>query len=97
MTIYDASNGRYYTDWEVGVHFEDGRWRACMWSEADGWELVETEDEELLYLEPVPPAQLPSDVDVVTNDDGFAEIADRRIAFESRILDGERPRRTFVE
>jgi hypothetical protein len=97
MTIYHASNGRYYTDWEVGVHFEEDRWRACMWSESDGWELVETAEAELLYLEPVPPGQLPSDVEIVTNGGGFEEIDDRRVAFENRIVDGERPRRTFVE
>jgi hypothetical protein len=83
MTIYVASSGRYYSDWEVGNRFEEGRWSACMWSDTEGWELVETEAGDLLYLEPVPRRHLPDGVRVTTNDSDFEVVEDTRETIEA--------------
>jgi hypothetical protein len=63
-----------------------------MWSEADGWELVETPAEELLYLEPVPRRRLPDDVWITTNDAGFEVVRDDRETVEAPTFEELPPR-----
>jgi hypothetical protein len=51
MKLYAGSDGRYYTDWQVSWHFENGEWSPCMWDSDEGWELVE-DGTELVWLYP---------------------------------------------
>lgn len=59
MRVYEGSNGHRYTDEEVWRRFETEVWRACMWDTEAGWELVETQDEDLLLLTPTDEAEVP--------------------------------------
>ncbi|WP_439026266.1 hypothetical protein [Haloarchaeobius sp. DT45] len=60
MSVYVASNGRYYTASEVVEHIENGRWTPCLWEEDTGRELVETSREDLLLLVPTDRADFES-------------------------------------
>lgn len=52
MTDYWGSDGRQYADREVWERLEQGEWRVCCWDDETGVEVVETGDEELLFLMP---------------------------------------------
>ena len=57
-TVYEGSNGQYYTDEQIIRKFENSEWVACMWElDEPCRELVETEAEELLMLTPLPDAE----------------------------------------
>ena len=68
MRVYQGSDGRYYTEWDIWERFESDEWRPCMWDPAAGWELVETEGKSLLRLHPVPMEALPAGVELDTED-----------------------------
>lgn len=53
MTDYWGSDGRGYADHEVWEQLERGDWTVCCWDDQTGVEVVETDDEELLFLVPV--------------------------------------------
>lgn len=53
MTDYWGSDGRGYADHEVWERLERGDWDVCCWDDQTGVEVVETDDEELLFLVPV--------------------------------------------
>ena len=52
MTDYWGSDGHGYADQEVWERLEGGDWTVCCWDEETGLEVVETADEELLFLVP---------------------------------------------
>ncbi|WP_243645263.1 hypothetical protein [Natrarchaeobius chitinivorans] len=59
-SVYEASNGRYYTDWQLHRRLESGRWRRCLSQRDPDRRLVEADGGELLFLTPVDPEELPN-------------------------------------
>ncbi|MGQ3414312.1 hypothetical protein ACT4ML_18950 [Natrinema sp. LN54] len=75
--LFEGSNNRYYTDWQVRRRLRTGAWALCMRQRApDRW-LVETEAEALLSLAPIEPAELPTGVEIRVAD-GRARVVDPR-------------------
>ncbi|ELY67103.1 hypothetical protein [Natrinema versiforme] len=76
-TLFEGSNNRYYTDWQVRRRLRTGAWALCMRQRApDRW-LVETEAEALLSLSPIEPAELPTRLEIRVADDR-ARVVDPR-------------------
>lgn len=63
-TVYECSDGGYYSDVQVWERLESGTWRPCCWDADTGREWVENDEEELLLLDPVSPTELPSGVQI---------------------------------
>lgn len=51
--MYQASNGRYYSEYELWEHYESGEWEYCTGESTTGQEVVQTERGELLLLTPI--------------------------------------------
>lgn len=62
--IYECSDGNYYGDADIWARFEAGEWTPVNWDDESGTEWVETEDGEMLTLEPVAQSELPQNVAV---------------------------------
>ncbi|WP_199174710.1 hypothetical protein [Halegenticoccus soli] len=77
MSVYEGSNGRYYTENDLWERFESGAWTPRMWETDTGREIVETEAEEVLMLAPTDPVDLPEGVEI-RRDGGFPTIVDSR-------------------
>ncbi|WP_090614751.1 hypothetical protein [Natrinema salaciae] len=78
-TVFEGTNGRYYSEWQVRRRLRTGRWNRCMRQRTpDRW-LVETADEALLLLAPIEPDELPAGIEI--------RVADGRV----RIVDTRRP------
>jgi hypothetical protein len=77
--VFAGSDGVYYTDWQVARRLEAGRWDPCMWDTENGWELV-SDSEELVWLVPVPRAELPewAEVRPLEEAEPATEIVDHR-------------------
>ncbi|MEY7849528.1 hypothetical protein AB7C87_10075 [Natrarchaeobius sp. A-rgal3] len=58
--VFEGSNGRYYTAWQVRRRLESGRWRRCLRQREPDRRLVETGDGELLFLVAIEPRALPN-------------------------------------
>lgn len=56
--VYEGTDGRYYTDWQVEHHLRTGRWRPCIRDARTGRRLVGVDDE-LVMLEPTALGELP--------------------------------------
>ncbi|WP_255195069.1 hypothetical protein [Halorarius litoreus] len=52
MSDYRGSDGRCYGDRDVWERLEQGEWSVCCWDEETGLEVVETDDNDLLFLVP---------------------------------------------
>ena len=78
MTIYAGSDGRLYTDRDVCVRFELGEWSSCMWSVDEGWEVVENEARNLVWLVPADEDDLPDGIELRPTTEGFT-VVDRRL------------------
>ena len=76
-TVYRASDGRYYTGYEVGRKVYDGQWTPCLWERETGRQLVGTAEGELLMLVDVDPDALPEWVELREVDDGL-QVVDTR-------------------
>lgn len=63
-TVYEGSDGRYYTAVELWERLESGAWVPCAWDPESGQEWVETSSEDLLALTPVPESELPDSVEL---------------------------------
>ena len=63
-TIYECSDGGYYSDVQVWERLESEAWRVCCWEAETGREWVENEDGELLMLDPISRSELPSGVQI---------------------------------
>lgn len=70
MRLYAGSDEEFYTEYEVGYQIETGTWQPCMWDPDEGWELVETPDDQLLWLLPIDESDLPSNLEVQSSDVG---------------------------
>ena len=51
--MYQASDGRYYSEIELWERYESGAWEFCMGETSTGQEVVETGRGELLLLTPI--------------------------------------------
>lgn len=78
-TVFEGSNGRYYTDWQVRTRLRFGEWALCLRQRGPDRRLVETADDALLMLRPVEPTALPAGLEV--------RVAGRR----ARVVDTRRP------
>ncbi|MWV38230.1 hypothetical protein [Natrialba sp. INN-245] len=58
-TVFEASDGQYYTAWQVRRRLESGRWRCCLRQRDPDRRLVETECGQLLFLVATDPRALP--------------------------------------
>lgn len=70
MRLYAGSDGEFYTEYELGYRFETHAWQPCMWNADEGWELVETPDNEFLWLTPIDESDLPANIEVRSSDVG---------------------------
>jgi hypothetical protein len=61
-TVYRCSDGCYYGDVDVWERLESGEWTPCCWDTDSGMEWMETQDGELLVLEPTSQSALPERV-----------------------------------
>ncbi|MFP8952629.1 hypothetical protein ACLI4Z_06585 [Natrialbaceae archaeon A-arb3/5] len=66
-TIFEGSNGRYYTGWQVDRKLRRGIWRPCIRQREPDRRLIETADRRLLFLVPVTPDELPDWTEVRTD------------------------------
>lgn len=64
MRLYAGSDGKFYTEHDLGYRVETKTWHPCMWETEEGWELVETADQQLLWLVPIAESDLPAGVEV---------------------------------
>ena len=53
MSDYWGTDGRRYADRDVWERLEQGEWTVCCWDEETGVEVVETPNEDLLFLVPI--------------------------------------------
>lgn len=89
-TLFEGSNDRYYTDWQVRQRLRTGAWALCMRQRApDRW-LVETEAAALLSLSPIEQAELPTGLEIRVVDDR-ARVVDPRDRSPATGLDLRRP------
>lgn len=63
-TLFEGSDGRYYTDWQVRRRLRTGEWTFCMQQRAPHRRLVETADDALLLLAPTDPEELPTGLEI---------------------------------
>jgi hypothetical protein len=63
-TVFEGSDGRYYTDWQVRRRLRDGEWTVCMYQRAPHRRLVEIADNALLMLTPTDPDELPDGLEI---------------------------------
>ena len=75
--LFEGSNGRYYTDWEVRRHRRRGAWRLCLRQRDPDRRLVETDDGRLVMLAPIEADELPDWVEIRVIGD-IARIVDTR-------------------
>jgi len=78
-TVFEGSNGRYYTDWQVRTRLRSGEWALCLRQRGPDRRLVETPDDALLLLCPVEPTALPTGLEV------------RVSGHRTRVVDTRRP------
>ncbi|WP_408957924.1 hypothetical protein [Natrinema sp. 74] len=76
-TLFEGSDGRYYTDWQVRQRRRTGEWRLCVRQRTPDRRLVETEDGALLLLAPTAADELPAGVEIRVAD-GRARVVDTR-------------------
>jgi hypothetical protein len=77
VTVFAASNGDYYTEWEVERRLRSGPWRRCLQQVDPDRRLVAVEDGCLLSLVTVAPTELPSGVELRV-DGECARVVERR-------------------
>lgn len=76
-TLFEGSNGRYYTDWQVARRRRTGEWTLCMRQRTPDRQLVETDGGALLLLAPTDPETLPPGLEIRVRD-GRARVVDVR-------------------
>ncbi|WP_254524343.1 hypothetical protein [Natrinema caseinilyticum] len=76
-TLFEGSNGRYYTDWQVARRRRTGEWALCIRQRTPDRRLVETDGGALLLLTPTDPASLPPGIEIHVRD-GRARVVDGR-------------------
>lgn len=76
-TVFEGSNGEYYTDWEVDRRLRTGVWRPCLRQIDPDRRLVEVEAGVLLLLAPIDPEELPASMELRVDGDS-ARVVDTR-------------------
>ncbi|RQH00531.1 hypothetical protein EA472_11135 [Natrarchaeobius oligotrophus] len=89
--MFEGSNGRYYTHWQLYRNLERGSWRLCIYQGRPERYLVEAADRRLLLLAAIDPEELPDWVEIRI-EGSVARVVDRRRS-ASTTTDGERRRR----
>lgn len=74
--LYEGSNGRYYTGWQVGRRLRTDRWKLCIRQRNPDRQLVETDDGGLVLLTPTD--DLPTWAEVRIDDRGPRVVDTRR-------------------
>lgn len=64
VTVYQCSDGNYYTGEQLWARLESETWQPCCWDPDDGREWVRTADDDLLALVPVSTGALPAGVSI---------------------------------
>lgn len=77
-TLYEGSNGRYYTEWQVHERLRAGEWKPCIEQRSPDRRLIGTDDEELLLLLPVDPVELPTWAEIRIDGRGARVVDTRR-------------------
>ncbi|ELY87129.1 hypothetical protein [Natrinema altunense] len=93
-TLFEGTDGRYVTDWQIERRLRTGAWTLCLRQQAPEKVLVETRDGALLLLAGIEPAELPAGVEIRVADDR-ARVVDTRAgpsvtAPRTPLADGER-------
>lgn len=78
-TVFEGSNGRYYTDWQVRRRLRDGEWTVCLHQRAPHRRLVETADDALLLLTPTEPDELPDGLEIRVTERRARVVDTRRV------------------
>lgn len=81
-TVFEGSDGRYYTDWQVRHRLRTGTWTFCMQQRTPHRRLVETEDSALLLLVPVDPEELPAGREIRVTERRARVVDTRRVPSE---------------
>ncbi|WP_049923666.1 hypothetical protein [Halopiger djelfimassiliensis] len=63
-TVFEGSNGRYYTDCQVERNLRVGSWRPCIRQFDPDRRLVEIDGGSLLMLTPIDPDDLPDWIEI---------------------------------
>lgn len=74
--LYEGSNGRYYTEWQIETRLRTDRWKPCIRQCDSDRRLVETGDGTLLLL--VPTDDLPPWTELRIDDRGARVVDTRR-------------------
>lgn len=69
-SVYEGSDGRYYTEVELWERLESETWVPFAWDPETGQEWVETPAGDLLALTPVPESELPDSVELESHPRG---------------------------
>lgn len=76
--VYEGSDGRFYTDWQVDRKLTDGDWRPCLQYPDEGRRLVASDDGDLLMLVRVDPATLPAWAELRADGEALQVVDTRR-------------------
>ena len=76
-TLFEGSDGRYYTDWQVDRRLRTGEWTFCMRQRTPRRRLVETADGALVLLAPTEPDELPAGLEIRVSEQ-CARVVDTR-------------------
>ncbi|GAB7119827.1 hypothetical protein [Natrinema pallidum] len=93
-TVFEGTDGRYVTDWQIERRLRAGVWTLCLRQRAPEKVVVETRDGALLLLAAIEPAELPAGVGIRVTDDRTRVVDTRagpsRTAPYTPPADGER-------
>ncbi|RQG91708.1 hypothetical protein EA462_04935 [Natrarchaeobius halalkaliphilus] len=82
-TVFEGSNGRYYTGWQIRRNLENGHWKLCIRQRTPVRYLVETGADVLLLLTSIDLERLPNWLEVRVR--GMAtRVVDRRRSIPHR-------------
>ncbi len=77
-TLFEGSNDRYYTEWQVQHRLRNGTWKLCIRQESPDRRLVGAGDGALLLLVPIDAAELPAWAEIRIDDRGSRVVDTRR-------------------
>ncbi|AFO56687.1 MULTISPECIES: hypothetical protein [unclassified Natrinema] len=93
-SLFEGTDGRYVTDWQIERRLRAGVWTLCLRQRAPEKVLVETRNGALLLLAAIESSELPAGVEIRVAD-GRARVVDTRArtsvtAPHTPLADGER-------
>ncbi|WP_222918344.1 hypothetical protein [Natrinema sp. SYSU A 869] len=77
-SLFEGSDGRYFTGWQLERRLRTGVWSLCIRQRAPNRVLIETEAGALLLLTPIEPSGLPAGIEIRVFENS-ARIADTRV------------------